>query len=318
MTEPATRQDEDDWAEEEQAARLMDLEDHVVNRVDELEERLAKLEREMEQINKTNVPVATWQMFLGKVDEGLGWIEERQYKLEGRVDAMEHGEDQRDSSEQGSGRSTSPLTTVPQSYAASDTAPTRSPSVSFSGSGSHGEMRMDLPPTRAQSEIPPVADNLGSAFAPSESSVPQVNIVPATPQSSQKEPGSHVTPPISERTTPPPATSSSWSTAAPTAALLTSMPQPRWEDILPPPPWWEYVPTEQASGRPAASTSLLAPPAPDARHPKSLCWVRSRSPSPAPTCRSPRFQSPVPAATTTPAVPTGQDEGLGNSMEIDK
>ena len=31
MTEPATCQDEDDWAEEEQAAQLMDLEDRVVN-----------------------------------------------------------------------------------------------------------------------------------------------------------------------------------------------------------------------------------------------------------------------------------------------
>ena len=313
MTEQATRQDKDDWAEEEQAARLMDLEDRVANRVDELEERLAKLEREIEQINKMNVPVATWQMFLGKVEEGLGWIEERQYELEGRLDAMEDGENQRDDSEKGSRRSTSP-----QSYAASDTAPTRSPSVSFSGSGSHGEMCMDLPPTRAQSEIPPVADNLGLAFAPSESSVPQVNIVPAMPQSSQKEPGSHVAPPISARTTPPPATSSSWSTAAPTTALLTSMPRPSWEDILPPPPWREYVPTEQPSGRPAASTSLLAPPAPDAGHPKSPRRVRSRSPSPAPTRRSPRLQSPVPAATTTPAAPTGQDEGLGNSMEIDK
>ena len=77
MTEPATHQDEDDWAEEEQATWLMDLEDRVANRVDELEEWLAKLEREIKQINKMNVPVATWQMFLGKVEEGLGWIEER-------------------------------------------------------------------------------------------------------------------------------------------------------------------------------------------------------------------------------------------------
>ena len=44
MTEPATRQDEDNWEEEERAAQLMDLEDRVANRVDELEERLAKLE----------------------------------------------------------------------------------------------------------------------------------------------------------------------------------------------------------------------------------------------------------------------------------
>ena len=318
MTEPATRQDEDNWEEEERAAQLMDLEDRVANRVDELEERLAKLEREMEQINKTNVPVATWQMFLGKVDEGLGWIEERQYELEGRVDAMEHGEDQRDGSEQGSRRLTSPLTMAPQSYAASETAPTRSPSVSLSGSGSHGEMRMDFPPTRADSEIPAVTENLGSASAPRESSLPQVNIIPATPQSSQKDARSHVAPPISARTTPPPATSSSWSTTAPTAALSTSLPPRRWEDILPPPPWQENVTLEQVSGRPAASTSLLAPPAADAGQPKSPHQVRSRSPSPAPTRRSPRLQSPVPTPTGTPAAPTGQHEGLGNSMEIDK
>ena len=115
---------------------------------------------------------------------------------------MEDGENQQDDSEKGSRRSTLPLTMVPQSYAASETAPTRSPSVSFSGSGSHGEMRMDLPPTRAQSESPPVADNLGLVVTPSESSLPQVNIIPATPQSSQRVAGSHVVPPISVRTTP--------------------------------------------------------------------------------------------------------------------
>ena len=321
MTEPATCQDKDNWEEEEQAAQLMDLEDRVANRVDELEEQLAKLEREMEQINKTNVLVATWQMFLGKVDEGLGWIEERQYELEEWLDAMEDGGNQRDESEKGSSRSTSPLMTAPQSYAASETAPTRSPSVSLSGSGSHGEMRMDFPPTRADSEIPAVAENLGSASAPRESSLPQVNIIPATPQSSQKDARSHVAPPIL-RPTPPPATSSSWSTVAPTAvptaALSTSLPPPQWEDVLPPPPWQENVTPEQVSGRPAASMSLLAPPAADAGHPKSPRQVRSRSPSPAPTRRSPRLQSPVPTPTSTPAAPTGQHEGLGNSMEIDK
>ena len=318
MTEPATCQDEDNWAEEEQAARLMDLEDRVANRVDELEEQLAKLEREIEQINKMNVLVATWQMFLGKVEEGLGWIEERQYELEGRLDAMEDGENQWDDSEKGSRRSTLPLTMASQSYTASETAPTRSPSVSLSGSGSHGEMCMDLPPTRAQSESPPVTDNLGLVVAPSESSLPQVNIIPAMPQSSQRVAGSHVAPPISVRTTPPPATSSSGSMVVPMVALSTSMPPARWEDILPPPPWREYVPTEQPSAQLAASTSLLAPPALDAGHPKSPHRVRSRSPSPGPTHRSPHLQSPVPATMVTPAAPTGQDEGLGHSMEIDK
>ena len=166
MTEPATCQDGDNWAEEKQATRLMDLEDCVANQVDELEEWLAKLERKIEQINKMNMPLATWQMFLGKVDEGLGWIEERQYELEEWVDAMEDGENQQDGSEKGSSRSTSLLTTALQSYAASETAPMRSPSVSFSGLGSHGEMCMDLPLMRAQSEIPLVVDNLGVSSCP--------------------------------------------------------------------------------------------------------------------------------------------------------
>ena len=41
MTEPATCKHEEDWEEEDQAARLMELEDCVVNRVDELEECVA-------------------------------------------------------------------------------------------------------------------------------------------------------------------------------------------------------------------------------------------------------------------------------------
>lgn len=339
MTEPATRKDEDDWEEEDQAARLMEFEDRVANRVDELEERVAsrlmelednvgnrvyeleersaKLEREMVEMNDTNVRVATWRMFLGKVDEGLGWIEDRQYDLEDRLDAMEV-----DGSGQKSSRSTSPLTTAPPSQTASSTAPTRSPSVALSGSGSHEEVRMDLPSRTAQSEVPPVADNLASALAQREPSLPQVNIIPATPQSSQKDPTPHVAPPISASTTLTTlsATSPASSTAAPTAptaAISTSIATPTWVKMPPPPPWEESVPQDEASGRPVPSMSLLAPPAADAGHPKSPRRGRSRSPSPAPTRRSPRLQTPVPTNPVTPAAPTSQDEGLGNSMDID-
>jgi hypothetical protein len=343
MTEPATRKHEEDWEEEDRAARLMELEDRVANRVDELEERVAtrlmelednvgnrmydleersaKLERGMVEMNDTNVRVATWRMFLGKVDEGLGWIEDRQYDLEDRLDAMEDEEGKLDGSGQGSSRSTSPLTTAPPSHTASSTAPTRSPSVALSGPGSHEEMRMDLPSSTAESEVLPVADNLAAALAQRESSLPQVNIIPATPQSSQKEPRSHVAPTISASTmlTTLPATSPSSSTAPPTAPtpISTSIATPTWVKMPPPPPWEESVPHDEASGRPVPSMSLLAPPAPDAGHPKSPRRGRSRSPSPAPTRRSPRLQSPVPSTQVTPAAPTSQHEGLGNSMDID-
>src|SRR5258707_13512172 len=111
MTEPATRKDEDDWEEEDHAARLMEFEDRVANRVDELEERVASrlmelednvgnrvyeleersanFEREMVEMNVTNVRVATWRMLMGKADEGLGGIGDRQVGKEDRLDVIE-------------------------------------------------------------------------------------------------------------------------------------------------------------------------------------------------------------------------------------
>ena len=73
----ATSEDEERWVEDEWADRLMELEERMANRVDKLEERLAKLERGMVNMNSTNVRVGTWKMFLGKIEEGLGWIEDR-------------------------------------------------------------------------------------------------------------------------------------------------------------------------------------------------------------------------------------------------
>ena len=73
----ATSQDEERWVEDKWADRLMELEECMANQVDKLEERLAKLERGMVNMNSTNVRVGTWKMFLGKIEEGLGWIEDR-------------------------------------------------------------------------------------------------------------------------------------------------------------------------------------------------------------------------------------------------
>ena len=164
MRVPATREDEDRWVEDELADRLMELEERVANRVGKLEERLANLEREMVEMKSTNVRVATWKMFMGKVDEGLGWIEDRQHELEDRVDAMEDEEDEVVGSGQESMRATSELSTAPPSRSASPTAPTRSPSVSLSGSGSYEPTRMHFPTAGGQPEVGAVVDNPTSAL----------------------------------------------------------------------------------------------------------------------------------------------------------
>ena len=190
----ATSEDEERWVEDEWADRLMELEERMANRVDKLEEWLAKLERGMVNMNSTNVRVGTWKMFLGKVEEGLGWIEDRQYELEERVDAMEDEEGEVVGSGQGSMRATSELSTAPLSQSASPTAPTRSPSVSLSGSGS-GPTRMDFPSAGVQAKVAAVVANPTSVLGERTSSLPRVNVIPATPQSSQQQENPHVAPP---------------------------------------------------------------------------------------------------------------------------
>ena len=172
----ATSEDEERWVEDEWADRLMELEERMANRVDKLEEQLAKLERGMVKMNSTNMQVGTWKMFLGKVEEGLGWIEDRQYELEEQVDAMEDEEEEVVGSGQGSMRATSELLTVP----------TRSPSVSLSGSGS-GPTRMDFLSAGVQAEVAVVIANPTSVLGEGTSSLLRVNVIPTTPQSSQQK-----------------------------------------------------------------------------------------------------------------------------------
>ena len=292
----------------------------MANRVGKLEERLANLEREMVEMKSTNVRVATWKMFMGKVDEGLGWIEDRQHELEDRVDAMEDEEDEVVGSGQGSTRATSELSTAPPSRSASPTAPTRSPSVSLSGSGSYEPTRMHFPTAGGQPEVGAVVDNPTSALGEGTSSLPRVNVIPATPQSSQQRENLHVAPPSPCATTTHPTTPAISAFVPPTAltvAMAASTSSPRWERILPTPPWRQST-AAAASGSPATSSLLLAPPAGNSRQPKATRRSRSRSPSPAPTRRSPHLQSPVPNITATPAAPTGEDQRLGISMDIDK
>ena len=75
--------------------------------MDDLEEWLVKLEQEMGRMQNMNMWVAALEKFFSKVEEGLGWIEDRQYVLEDRVDAMEDKEDEPDDSRKGSTRSSS-------------------------------------------------------------------------------------------------------------------------------------------------------------------------------------------------------------------
>ena len=312
----ATSEDEERWVEDEWADRLMELEERMANRVDKLEEQLAKLERGMVNMNSTNVRVGTWKMFLGKVEEGLGWIEDRQYELEERVDVMEDEEGEVVGSGQGSTRATSELSTAPPSWSASPMAPTRSPSVSLSGSGS-GPTRMDFPSARVQAEVATVVANPMSVLGERTSSLPCVNVIPATSQSSQQKENPHVAPPSPCTTTTHATTPAMSPLTAPTGAMAASMSSPRWERILPTPPWRQST-VAAASGPPAPSHSLLAPPTADSRQPKATHRSRSRSPSPGPTRRSPRLQSPIPKMTATPTAPTGEDQRLGTSMDIDK
>ena len=288
----------------------------MANRVGKLEERLANLEREMVKMNSTNVRVATWKMFMGKVDEGLGWIEDKQHELEERVDAMEDEEEEVVGSGQGSTRATSELSTAPPSRSASPTAPTRSPSVSLSGSGS-GPTRMDFPSAGVQAEVAAVVANPTSVLGEGTSSLPRVNVIPATPQSSQEKENRHVAPSSPCATTTHATTPAMSPPTAPPGAMAASMSSPRWERILPTPPWRQST-AAAASGPPAPSHSLLAPPTADGGQPKATRRSRSRSPSPGPTRRSPRLQSPIPTMTATPAAPTGEDQRVGTSMDIDK
>ena len=125
---------------------------------------------------------------------------------------------------------------APWSRSTSPTAPTRSPSLLLLGLGSNRKIHMDLPLMTTESEIPPVSDNLASVLDQTGSPLPHVNIIPTTPQSSQKEAGSHVVPPISTTTTHPhPPTLSPFVSLI--AAVSTSIMEARWEQILPTPPW---------------------------------------------------------------------------------
>ena len=160
----ATREHEQEWEEEDWAERLMELEECVGNRVDDLEERLARLEREMGRMQSMKTRLTELEHHFGKAEEGLGWIEDRQNDLEARMDIMENPLGHRGRRQVGSPGSTSGLSSAPASRSASPTAPTtspsptaptRSPSVSASGSGSRGPTRMDLPPTATQTSVVP-------------------------------------------------------------------------------------------------------------------------------------------------------------------
>jgi len=129
-------------------------------------------------------------------------------------------------------------------------------------------------------------------------SIPQLKILPPTPQSLE------VIPP----TQPKEATLSSASTplhgTQPPChqSSRQETPPPTQKPSMPPPPPWRQ-------GTPP-SDALLAPPGASEGNRKASGRARSRTPSPAPTRRSPRLQSPAPAAMS--------EEQSGGSMGVDK
>jgi hypothetical protein len=148
--------------------------------------------------------------------------------------------------------------------------------------------------------------------------VPAVNVIPATPHSSQGPSQLHTGPPVTApcaHLTPP----RSSAPLAPPVATGGMPPQPPWrmdEDMAAPTTtaeqpavYWGYI-------KPPSST-LLTVPGPDATQPKSR-RSRSRSPSPGPTRRSPRLKSPSPQPPpNAPAAPRTHGD-LGAPMEVDK
>jgi len=138
-------------------------------------------------------------------------------------------------------------------------------------------------PTAPLLDMPPAP----SQATPPAPTTPQVVLIPPTPQSSQTQ--------VTDAHPAAPSTSSSY----PGPSINTDedmhpppVPGPAAAQAMPPIPPWELQP---------ATTSLLTVPVDETR-PRSPRRARTRTPSPAPSRRSPRLNSPAPQAPSAEGV----------------
>lgn len=202
-----------------------------------------------------------------------------------------------------------------------------SPATSRTPSSSRGS-RSTSPTAdrRMEADGPPAMPSAraSSPTTPTIAQVPVVNVILATPQSSQHPTQSQTAAIVSTACPQPgPLPPSSGAGAASPVPHAEMPPTPPWRinsnsdvatganvEAIPPAAHWVVV-------RPPAST-LLTVPAPDAAKSNQSRRSRSRSPSPGPVRRSPRLQSPSPQGRPAAPAAQGSDGESGASMDVDK
>jgi hypothetical protein len=179
---------------------------------------------------------------------------------------------------------------------------------------------------RMEADGPPAMPSAraSSPTTPTIAQVPAVNVILATPQSSQHPTQSQTAAIVSTACPQPgPLPPSSGAGAASPVPHAEMPPTPPWRinsnsdvatganvEAIPPAAHWVVV-------RPPASM-LLTVPAPDAGKSNQSRRSRSRSPSPGPVRRSPRLQSPSPQGRPAAPAAQGTDGESGASMDVDK
>ena len=155
-------------------------------------------------------------------------------------------------------------------------------------------------PVRAIPVVTPTAPLPHMPPAPPEATpppppMPQVVLIPPTPQSSQTQVTSADRPPTTSSCSVPPINADEDMHSPP-------VPGPSAPQAMPPIPPWDLQP---------ATTSLLTVPVDEVR-PRSPRRARSRTASPAPSRRSPRLLSPAPQA------PPAEAAEVPISMQVDE
>ena len=203
-----------------------------------------------------------------------------------------------------------------------ETSPVTSRTPSSPGGSQSTSPTADLRMEADSPHIVPSASAHSATTPPNVVQVPALNVILATPQSSQHPSQSQTAAPVPTvyPEAGPSLASSGAESGSPVAHAQTQSPHP-WrvntneatgtnsEALLPP--------AQSVVARPPASTLLAVPP-PDLGTSNSPCRSRSRSPSPGPICRSPQLQSPLPQG--SPPAPAAQstDGESGALMNVDK
>jgi hypothetical protein len=175
----------------------------------------------------------------------------------------------------------------------------------------------------SQSTVPTAGDQIYANSTPAVPSAPPhtphkspvVNIIAATPQSSQDAPQVQTT---TNMPAPCPhlPTIDGAASASPVADVDIPPPPPA-SMVMPPPSNWDPKPPPHWEEVTLPASTLLTVPNPDAMTPNLPRRSRSRSPSPGPTRRSPRFQSPLPPPPPTAPAAQCTDGESGDSMDVD-